>query len=162
MEDNMKKIKLTQGKYAMIDDEDYERVSQYRWFAARNNDKSVFYAGRTIDKKNLGMHRFVLNVSDRRIKVDHINHNTLDNRKFNLRVCSHAENCSNRKPVKGRLLPKGVIAIGKNKYKAQIKKAGKDIHLGYFDSPTEAALAYNKKALELFGEFAYLNKIEGI
>lgn len=155
----MKKIKLTQGKYALVDNEDYERVNRYKWFAARNNNKNVFYAGRTINKKNLGMHRFILNIFNSKIKVDHINHNTLDNRKANLRTCSNAENCRNKKPRENRTLPKGVIALGENKYKAQIIKDGTKYNIGVYDNPKHAALAYNQKAIELHGEFAYLNKI---
>lgn len=155
----MKKIKLTQGKYALVDDEDFERLNQFKWFAARNNDKNIFYAGRTINKKNVGMHRFILNVTNKKIKVDHINHNTLDNRKSNLRICTNAENCRNKKPTKGRLLPKGVTFIKKNKYKAQICKDGIRYNIGSFWNIKQAALAYNVKAKELFGEYALLNVV---
>ena len=99
MENNMKKIKLTQGKYAMIDDEDYERVSQYKWTAEKCSKSENYYArNRTINTK---MHRLIMGLdSSSKLVVDHIGHNTLDNRKKYLRVCTQKENLRNRRKKK--------------------------------------------------------------
>jgi hypothetical protein len=93
----MKKIKLTQGKVALVDDEDFERVNQYKWTAEQcSKVKGNFYArNRTINTK---MHRLIMGLdASSPLVVDHVRHNTLDNRKEFLRVCTRAENCMNRK-----------------------------------------------------------------
>ena len=162
MRNNMKEIKLTQGKVALVDDEDFEKVSQYKW-AARGNGHGKIYASRTDNKnKTIRLHRFLLSVIDTKIQVDHINGDPLDNQRKNLRICNSAQNARNRKKILGRSSIYKGVTLTNNKYLAQICKDYKYVYIGYFNSPIEAALAYNKKALELFGEFAYLNKIEGI
>lgn len=91
----MKKIKLTQGKCALVDDEDYERVNQFKWTAEKCSKSENYYArNRTINTK---MHRLIMGIGKSSLVVDHINHKTLDNRKQNLRVCTQAENLRNRK-----------------------------------------------------------------
>ena len=91
----MKKIKLTQGKFAPVDDEDYERVSQYKWTAEKCSKSENYYArNRTINTK---MHRLIMGLGKSKLVVDHLNHKTLDNRKENLRVCTQKENLRNRK-----------------------------------------------------------------
>jgi len=93
--------------------------------------------------------------------VDHINHNTLDNRRFNLRICTKGQNNMNRKPYIGKSSQyKGVIwAKHIKKWTSKIEKDTIVHHLGTFDREEDAARAYNKKAKELFKEFAYLNEI---
>ena len=96
MGDNMKKIKLTQGKVALVDDEDYERVSKIKWAAEQcSTVKSNYYARNR--NQNIKMHRLIMDLDKSDLVVDHINHNTLDNRKKNLRICTKAENNRNRK-----------------------------------------------------------------
>ena len=91
----MKKIKLTQGKFALVDDEDFERVSQYKWTAEKCSKSENYYArNRTINAK---MHRLIMGVCKSKLVVDHVNHRTLDNRKENLRVCTQKQNLRNRK-----------------------------------------------------------------
>jgi hypothetical protein len=98
------------------------------------------------------------------MEVDHVNGNPLDNRKENLRVCTHEENGRNRKPNKGKIF-KGVReikSVGQKKarhkrFLAAIYFKGKSIPIGYYATEEEAALAYDRKAKELFGEFANLN-----
>lgn len=91
----MRKIKLTQGKYALVDNEDYERVSQFKWTAEKCSKSENYYArNRTINTK---MHRLIMGIGKSSLVVDHVNHKTLDNRKQNLRVCTQAENLRNRK-----------------------------------------------------------------
>lgn len=162
----MKKILLTQGKFAIVDDEDYDRlVAMGSW----HFDKG--YAKRTLNykkpngkrsKKSLWMHRVImgLDFGDKR-QVDHINHDTLDNRRSNLRISSHAENQRNsRKPKNNTSGYKGV-SFHKNskKYQARLSFKDKEIYIGLFECPKEAAKAYNKAARKYHGEFAHLNKI---
>lgn len=92
----MKKIKLTQGKYALVDNEDYDRLMQYKWCAEKCSKSDNYYArNRTINTK---MHRLIMKLdSSNPLVIDHINHKTLDNRKVNLRICTRAENNRNRK-----------------------------------------------------------------
>lgn len=100
----MREIPLTQGKVALIDDEDYEELSQYKWTAhhrAKNTWYAVRYVGKRVDGKRVGvhiqMHRVITNCPDGLV-VDHINHNGLDNRKENLRTVTAAVNAGNRRP----------------------------------------------------------------
>ena len=110
---NSKKIKLTQGQYALVDADDFERVNQYKWCAHRGMES--FYAIRDIvinskRKKTINMTNFIMKVYNRLLLVDHINHNTLDNRKCNLRLCTHQQNMFNRKKRKNTTSKyKGVV-----------------------------------------------------
>lgn len=158
----MKEIKLTQGKVALVDDEDFERVNQFKWYARKDSKSTtIFYAVRGAYKKCILLHRFIMDLNDSKKKVDHINHNGLDNRKNNLRACSSFENARNRNiSMHSKTGFKGVSFLTvKGKYLASIKINNKSIHIGLFNSPIEAAKAYNAKALELHKEFAYLNKV---
>ena len=91
--------------------------------------------------------------------VDHINHDGLDNRRSNLRVCTIAQNLKNRRPVRGKGVKyKGVIFIkARKKFRTCIQCGEKTLNLGYFDDEISAGKAYDEKARELFGEYAYLN-----
>jgi len=152
----MKQVQLTNGKIALIDDEDYDRVSALRWkevggYAAHNYTK----AGKT---HTLYMHRMITNALVG-MKVDHINHDALDNQKANLRVCTHAQNHMNRVKVSGTSsLYKGVTwnkALGK--WKAYISYEGKFRHIGYFDNEIHAAISYDLWSHALFGQYALTN-----
>jgi len=152
----MKQISLTQGKYALVDDKDFGYLNQWKWFASF--DGCNWYACRKGGV--IKMHRVILGLQkgDKQ-KVDHINHNGLDNCRCNLRICTQAQNCQNRKPYKNSSSKyKGVswYSITK-KWRARIKLKRKEIHLGYFDSETLAAKTYDEKAKILFGDFAKLN-----
>ena len=162
----MKEIELTQGKVAIVDDENYKLLNQSKWYAllggsgyrAARKGKFYYENGKQIQPVIL-MHRLIMDTPDG-IDVDHINHNTLDNRKSNLRNCLHSENSSNRKKNRtNRSKYKGVILRG-GYILAKIAKDKKQIHLGYHKTEEEAAKAYNKAALNLFGEFAKLNTME--
>lgn len=160
----MKEIFLTQNQAAFVDDEDFERVSQFKWRASWNSSTKSFYAR---SSGGIFMSRFIVNCpSDK--TVDHKSHVTLDNQKHNLRICTQGENNQNsRKRINCSSLYKGVCkGKGRRKWRATI--GVKDIldqscikHLGCFNTEGEAALAYNKAAKKHFGEFAYLNQIEG-
>lgn len=150
-------LHLTQGKIAIVDTADYERLNQWKWAYHHKG-----YAMRTekIDGKQrtIFMHRQILQLAHG-IMVDHINGNGLDNRRCNLRPSTSAENQYNRKPRKGRRSRyKGVSWVTeRSKWMAQIVADGKRTFLGYFNDDLEAALAYDKAALELHGEFARIN-----
>ena len=149
----MKKIKLTQGKYAMIDDEDFEKVSQYKWCYSNR------YATTTQKGITFRMHRYILGAIDPALYVDHINSNSLDNRKSNLRFVTPSQNAKNKSAHKNSYCGYKGVSRSRLKFKAQIFHNRKSIFLGVFDNPEDAAEAYNKKAKELFGEFARLNII---
>lgn len=155
---NMKEIKLTQGKVALVDDEDYERLNQFKWCAVF--DRNTFYAVRAKKRSEgkdrmIKMHWDILGLKG----VDHIDHNGLNCQKSNLRKCTHQQNMMNRTANKNSTSKyKGVSFVSsRNKWLASISTHGKAINLGRHDNEKDAALAYDKKAIELFGEFAYLN-----
>lgn len=160
-------IPLTQGKYAIVDAEDYKWLNQWKWHAVHY--KNTFYAARTAGKyphqHQVLMHREILNPPKGR-ETDHNNHNGLDNRKQNIRICTSQQNHQNQKAMIGTSKFKGVswqqgrIYKGKQykgKWHAQICYNYKGIFLGSFDNEIDAAKAYDKKAKELFGRFAKLN-----
>ena len=153
----MKEIQLTQGQVALVDDEDFEALSQSKWWA--NKDRNTFYAYRWIkvDGKGIAqsMHNAILNGKG----IDHIDKNGLNNQKSNLRFCTISENAMNqRKQRNTSSIYKGVcIDKPYGKWRSHIRINGKAIDLGSFTSEVEAAKAYNAKAIELFGEFANLN-----
>jgi len=153
-DDSIRYIPLTKGKYAIVDAADYAWLSRYRW-CVTGTDRP--YACRREHGRTIYMHREIMQPPEG-MCVDHIAGFTLDNRRANLRNCTPSENIRNRRGNCGRDLPKGVTwEKHANKYKASIGCDGAPKHIGYYDDPTEAAKAYDRKALELFGEFARLN-----
>lgn len=160
----MAEIKLTRNQFAIVDDNLFDYLNQWKWHCT-----SRFYAMRTeiINGKKHGvlMHRFIMNAPDNK-EVDHINHNTLDNRKCNLRLCDRKENEHNRSKTH-ELNPRSYtskykgVAINKqnNLYEAKIIKDSKKFFIGYFENEEVAANAYNDYAQTLFGEFACLNDV---
>ncbi len=151
-------IPLTQGKTALIDIEDFDLISQWKWRLVSGRGNRTNYAKRTLSvkgkKKVVLMHRFILN-APKGIQVDHINGNGLDNRKSNLRLATASQNSINR-ISKNRTGYRGVKSA-KGKYTARITCKGKVYFLGIFSSAEAAAQAYDKKAIELHGDFAVLN-----
>lgn len=160
----MEIIKLTQGKAAIIDKEDAELVQQFKWHARYNPSTRSFNAGAKLKGRVVLLHRLVMK-APKGMVVDHINHDTLDNRKKNLRVCTHAENMKNKKiSVRQKSGFKGVFIHPETSrrrmhYEAKIKVNGKVKYLGFFKDKLEAARAYNKAASMYHGEFALLNNI---
>lgn len=145
------------GKYfAMVDDEDFERVNQYDWQVAICYWN--IYAKGLVKGKETYLHPFILKTNS---LVDHINGNGLDDQKHNLRITSTQKNAFNQKIRSNNTSGyKGVSWYRRlNKWVARINIDYKGFTLGYFSDPVEAARAYNKKAVELFGEFARLNQI---
>jgi uncharacterized protein (UPF0248 family) len=158
----MKTIPLSLGLFATIDDEDYERVSKFKWSAKK--DKNKYYALRkdrnpeTGFRKTVMLHRFIMEVTETKIHVDHRDGDGLMNTRGNLRLCSNQQNAMNRKPYKGTASGyKGVRPSSKSSWLAIVIKNKQHHYLGVFPNPEAAARAYDKKAKELFGEFANLN-----
>ncbi len=153
----MRRIRLTQGKYTLIDNEDFERLNLQKWYF-----HSTGYAVRTDNKNKKGiyLHRFILNTS-KKIETDHINGNKLDNRKSNLRVCTMMQNRKNRRKQCGVYSNyKGVYwSKGSKKWFVSITSNKKRFYLGLFKNKIKAAIAYDKKSLEVHREFAKPNFI---
>jgi hypothetical protein len=160
---DMKTIKLTQEKSTIVDDEDFERLSQMKWHALYNKNNESFYAHHSVYRKGksptvVRMHRYVLGNIDSRLKVDHKNGNTLDNRKENLRICNTVENGRNR-TKKNKLNTSGYRGVSKVKnstlkiWVAKLFINGKSKHVGSFETAEEAAKAFDKAAIENYGEF---------
>lgn len=158
----MKQIPLSglagYGRFALVDDEDYEYLSQFMWSIdnygyanrARKIEKNVWRPKR--------MHHDIIPSKNGQI-VDHINRNRLDNRRENLRICSSTESIRNRGLNKNNSTGyKGVYYNQKrSKYQAYITVNRRHIYLGAYDNPTDAARAYDKSAVENFGEFSSPN-----
>jgi hypothetical protein len=149
----MKTILLTQGKQALVDDDDFEKVNKYNWCLSKYNHAS--YALRHDGKKRMLMHRLIMDCPEGK-DIDHINGNGLDNRKCNLRICSRSENMMNSGLYETNTSGFRGVHWDKQqmKWRARIHKDGKKINLGRFDSKEEAARVRDAKVKELFGDFA--------
>lgn len=162
----MKYIPLTKGKFAAVDDEDFEILSQHKWWV-----NSSGYAYRTVwlgrNQKpkhvHVPMHRQILNVTDSNILVDHRDGDRLNNQRSNLRLSTKSTNGCNRGVTRKNTTGfKGVTKHSQTKadrWIAQIRVANKNIYLGMFPTPIEAARAYDTAALNHFKEFALINGV---
>ena len=160
----MKTIELTQGQVALVDDDDYEWLNQWKWCAHWQGLR--WYAVRrapTIDGKQykIRMHRVVIDAQPGQ-QVDHKDRDGLNNRRDNLRLCTNSQNQANRGKQAGCSSKfKGVTWHKQTgKWQARIRVHRKGIYLGVFDDEVEAGRAYDDAAIEHFGEFARLNVIE--
>lgn len=165
----MKEIKLTQGKVALVDDEDYDYLNQWKWCAEKG--RYTYYAMRGVRHgrkvEGIRMHRFILNTS-KLMEVDHIDHNGLNNQKHNIRNCNTSQNNKN------------VTSWGKSKYlgvcfshskrkdkiytsiQSRIRVNNEVCHLGSCKTEEQAAKRYDTAAIYFHGEFANLNFKEAI
>jgi len=156
-----RRIPLTQGKYAVVDPEDFERLNKYKWYAVKDSRTFYAYRNKRAGKKfvSLGMHRQILNPPDH-LMVDHINHNGLDNRKANLRLATCAQNSYNRRQVRKNKSSKYTGVSWKEwtkKWAVIICYKRKNIIVGYFEDEIQAAKAYDDAAKKYHGQFAKLN-----
>jgi hypothetical protein len=159
-----RKIPLTQGKYAIVDPEDYERLARYRWHALRI--ERSFYAVRQYKAKqgrgkyeSVRMHQEIMGAAEGKV-IDHINHNSLDNRKANLRFATTQQNSWNKRKNRSNYSSryKGVAwSKSRKKWRTRITLNGRVIFVGHFDDEKTAAMAYDARAKELFGDYAALN-----
>lgn len=152
----MAMIELTQGKCALVDEEDYKRVNQFKWCVTRRGN--LEYAHRRDGNKFIKMHRFILDVQDGEM-IDHVNGNGLDNRKSNLRLCTSRENQFNsRSQINSKSKYKGVSWHKREgKWSADIRVDGTLKCLGYFNDEEMAARKYDEFAKTIHGEFVRLN-----
>jgi hypothetical protein len=147
-------ITLTKGKFTLVDDDNYEELSKYKWqyhslgYAIRSTPSVLGKQG------HMFMHREIMHTPIG-MQTDHINGNKLDNRKINLRVCSVSENHMNAKKSSNKTSGYKGVCWDKynNKWKAYIGKK----HLGVFTMPEIGARVYDEEAKRLFGKFAKLN-----
>lgn len=159
---HMERIKLTQNQYALVDDEDYEELSKHKWYAKKTTYGGFVAARNSPEingkKKTIRMHRFIMAASAA-MEVDHHNQNTLDNQRHNLRVCTKNQNQQNALSHKNSSSRFKGVSWNKRlgKWCAQIQLNKKNRYLALFYSEEAAAVAYDKRAVELFGEFARLN-----
>jgi hypothetical protein len=144
-------VALTQGLVALCDESDAESLQRYRWHALRIHNRT--YAATQINGKRMYMHRFLM---PNAAEIDHRNRDGLDNRRENLRECTHSQNLANAEFPVGATGYRGVRVM-RSKYQARIKVDQTYRHLGTFDTAEQAARAYDTAAREAFGEFAYQN-----
>jgi hypothetical protein len=162
----MKLIPLTHGQFAMIDDEDFERVAKFKWIAVWKERARTWYAQRMFrfdgKPETVYLARFIMGLKKGNpLKVDHRDHNGINNQKINLRVCTNQQNTCGKRRHKPNAsgLPKGVIAPAKARlqprpFGARINVKGCRIILGFFKTKEEAAARYLAAASEYFGEHA--------
>lgn len=150
----MKEIITSKGQKILVDDEDYLFLNQRKW----RLDKDGYAVRATrVNKKDiyLRMHRVIMNCP-KGLEVDHINSNKQDNRKLNLRICTHSQNGKNYNPKIRRGINKlRGVRFRRRHYTANIRVDGKNINLGNFKTQEEAHEAYNMACLKYHGEFAH-------
>ncbi len=160
---SFRRIPLTKGKFAIVDPDDYGRLSKYKWHVTKNTN--TFYAkrnprvGRKVKAPSIYMHRQIINVPAGFV-IDHINHNGLDNRKTNLRLATRAQNNRHTKKPKNKCHSnyKGLYWHRRDRvWHVRITANGITRHVGYFKDEIEAAKAYDRAAKKYHGRFAALN-----
>lgn len=154
-----KLISLTRGLFTLVDDRDFEHLSSVRWHARVAPVGAVYVSRSTTDRAYVYMHREIMGLTPKdRVHVDHVNDDTLDNRRCNLRVASHSDNVANgvwHKPTRSGY--RGVWPGTKGGWEAHITVRHQRIYLGHFHTAIEAAAAYDSAAQQHRGEFARLN-----
>jgi hypothetical protein len=158
----MQLLELSNGGFALVDDDDFARLSQWKWTRTHAG-----YAVRKVKvdgkRKQVWMHRDVAKTPDGKV-TDHINGNRLDNRKENLRVCTTSQNKMNGNSYRGSYSQFKGVTYRKDKpdhpWQARVRVEGTCIHLGFFGTEAAAAAAYNSGALKHHGEYARLNDLQ--
>jgi hypothetical protein len=150
-------IPLSKGMFVLIDESDFEDISKHKWTVMTPG--RCAYAYRRPLGKVILLHRYLMD-APAGMEVDHINGNGLDCRRSNMRVCTRSQNFANRNKcsVKKTSIFKGVWWDStRAKWASAVKKNGKKICLGRFDTPEQAAHVYDKAAIRYFGKYAKLN-----
>jgi hypothetical protein len=160
---NMKRIPVHSDygiKYAIVDNDDYFKMSLTDWEINKDGYVCSVYH---ITMPTVRMHRQIMGLKrNDGVIVDHINHNKLDNRKCNLRICTNSENIRNSVPHKNKLCKSKGVYYYKGRFTCRITVDNKMIYLGRFSTERMAAIAYNLAAKKYFKEFSYLNKVGGL
>lgn len=163
----MKEIPLTKGKVALVDDEDFELVSQYKWHVQKTH--RTFYAVTEIIGARKAGQRRLLSMQNLILppplgkRVDHKDRDGLNNQRSNLRHATNSQNCANR--VSGKTPLSGYRGVRlyrqctQRPWAAQFMVRGKTLTFGYYATPEEAARTYNEAASKIWGEFAILNDV---
>lgn len=143
------------GDTFIFDSEDYEKIKGITWYRCNKSNGEKTYIGNC---KGRCIHRFIVNSSDG-MEIDHINLNPMDNRKENLRICTHQQNQCNQPLQKNNT--SGITGVNfytpRNKYRSRIKICQHDIHLGYYETFEEAVQARNIGMKCMFGEYGIYN-----
>lgn len=160
----MTTVNLTRGYVAIVDDEDAERVLIHKWYAHIQKGKKTVYARASIREagvlKRVLLHRFIMNLADPKILVDHENRDGLLNTKKNLRIATNQQNCASRGMLKSNKTGMRGVSLSPNGvFVSHIRFNKRLIHIGTFKTIESAARSYNEKAKEFFGEFAALNNV---
>lgn len=152
------RVPLGHGVFALIDAADAPLVVQHRWGRMKTGDKmyAVSWSRENGKTVNLLLHRLLMNPPDD-MEVDHENGDALDCRRVNMRLATDHQNSCNRPGRNGARSPYKGVYLDRGRWRAQIKSKGKTTSLGAFDTQEDAARAYDRAAIELHGEFAYLN-----
>lgn len=152
----MKRIKLTRGKYVILDDDDFWIVKDLKWYSIRNQSGNWYAGSHPNGTAPILMHRLLCGFPP--FQLDHRNGNGMDNRRMNLRFANHSQNQANRlAPVRNESGFKGASRDSrkrKSPWRARIKVNDVECWLGMFSSPEEAGIAYGLAAILFFGEFA--------
>lgn len=156
---NMKEIKLrgknSNGRYALVSDEDYESVSTCKWFV--NNVGGLSYAVTYKNNSGILMHRFILNPHSSAI-IDHKDRNPLNNQRDNLRLCTQSQNQKNRKPnINSSSAFKGITKTQQGKWRVRVTIDGVRTNFGTFSDEIEAVKMYDRVAKKYYGEYGYIN-----
>lgn len=155
-DDDIRYIPLTRGMHAIVDAADYAELSRYKWYALAPSSNGRFYAVRKEKGRTVLMHRQIMDPPDGMV-VDHIDGNSLHNRRGNLRTCTPFQNAQNqRRSKRGQSRFVGLHRVG-DKWETTVAYNGRSYYVGRFDDEVEAAKARDAKKLELAGEFAGLN-----
>jgi len=156
----MKEIRLTNGGVTLVDDEDFEELNKYKWFSHKEGHTAYVWRHEYKGFRQYGivkMHRQILKPSKCEL-IDHKDRNGQNNQRSNIRICTSSQNGMNSFFRIGASIYKGVSYHSQNKrWRATINLNGKQISLGCYSKPEAAAIAYNKAAVELFGEFVRPN-----
>jgi hypothetical protein len=157
----MKEINLSKKKKTVVDDEDFLFVIAHKWYAHKSQNR--YYARAEINGKKVYLHRFIMCISDPKVKVDHEDGDSLNNMRVNLRVATNRQNTRNHVELfstntsgyRGIVFHKNSKRIKRWQAKVWIEKDGISVakSLGYFATPEEAARAFDEAAKEIYGEF---------